>query len=183
MLPQASAASQVGMRRRRVRLDARPSDRDTVAPLPLDASGRDGSPSRPPTRWGLTSFGILNVSNPVASRFRPPHGGRRVGARLRRALRSSAAQVGTRRRRVRLTFKNKRGAARRPRCLYLLIFLLARAVGAAAARGVAGGAGIAAAVTVVAGHVFGPFYFRCGGGGLKSGATAQPRAKFLGRTY
>ena len=65
-------------------------------------------------------------------------------------------------------------------CFYLLTYLrlLARTVGAAAAGGITSGAGIAAAVTVVVGHVFDPFYF--GGWSVrfkKRGYFVAPRRK------
>ena len=66
-------------------------------------------------------------------------------------------------------------------CFYLLTYcrlLAARAVGAAAAGGVAVRRRIAAAVTVVVGHVFGPFYF--GGWRVsfkKRGYFVAPRGK------
>jgi len=59
------------------------------------------------------------------------------------------------------TAKNKEGHLLVALCFYLLTnlrLLAARAVGAVAAGGITGGAGIAAAVTVVVGHVFDPFY-------------------------
>jgi hypothetical protein len=59
------------------------------------------------------------------------------------------------------TAQNKEGHLLVALCFYLLTYLrllAARAVGAAAAGGVASGGRIAAAVTVVVGHVFDPFY-------------------------
>ena len=73
------------------------------------------------------------------------------------------------------TAQNKEGHLLVALCFYLLTYnrlLAARAVGAAAAGGVAVRRRIAAAVTVVVGHVFDPFYVWEWRLSLKSGATS-----------